>query len=290
MRDSGGMAGMTLLLLLPLCCGGVMVRSGLQEQPAIHAAVTPVDLGLPHINWRGLTVWESAAWLGGSEGFLAQRGLEGGGMHAAVESAAEYEIRDLAVLGPGELVLLAAGPRATILRYKPDWKNFTVAYKNEDPASFLNSFDFWDDKRGVAFGDSLDGKFLILLTDDGGHSWSEAGREGIPASREGEVGFAASGTSLVAGPGGRAWLGLGGGPAGSPARVFRSQDWGITWQAVDTTVAAGRGSAGIFSLAVAGDTVVAVGGDYLAPEQVLLSPHWITVYVIVTGWTCSECE
>ena len=70
---------------------------------------------------------------------------------------------------------------------------------------------FWENGKGLTFGDSKDGK-MILLTDDYGKSWRVA--ENIPEAAEGEVGFAASGTSLVTVEGGRAWIGLRGGPKG----------------------------------------------------------------------------
>ena len=41
--------------------------------------------------------------------------------------------------------------------------------------------------------------------------------EQAPAIEEGEHGFAASGTTLITGQGGRAWIGLGGGQPGNRA-------------------------------------------------------------------------
>ena len=95
-----------------------------------------------------------------------------------------------------------------------DSGNFSIVYKNDDPASFLNCMDFWEDGKGVAFGDVIDGKIMILLTEDFGKTWRQAAPENIPDALEGEVGFAASGTSLVTEEGGKAWIGLGGGPKG----------------------------------------------------------------------------
>ena len=95
-----------------------------------------------------------------------------------------------------------------------DSGNFSTVYENNDPSSFLNCMDFWGNGKGVAFGDVIEGKVLILLTDDNGQTWREAPSENIPDAVEGEVGFAASGTSLVTGEEGKAWIGLGGGSKG----------------------------------------------------------------------------
>ena len=73
---------------------------------------------------------------------------------------------------------------------------------------------FWEDGKGVAFGDVINGKIMILLTDDQGKTWKEAAADNIPEAVAGEVGFAASGTSLVTGEEGKAWIGLGGGSKG----------------------------------------------------------------------------
>jgi photosystem II stability/assembly factor-like uncharacterized protein len=57
-----------------------------------------------------------------------------------------------------------------------------------------------------------------------------------------------------------AWLGTGG---AERARVFRSNDGGLTWKVADTPIMTGVASAGIFSLALSDEkNGVAVGGDY----------------------------
>merc|ERR1739844_119432 len=116
----------------------------------------------------------------------------------------------------------------------------------------------------------IEGKILVLITEDGGRTWEEV--EQVPHLEEGVVAFAASGTSVAVHPPfsdenmGTGWIGLGGGPAGSMAKVLITEDYGVTWDAVDTTVEAGRSTRGIFSLEVFHnfendtDTLLAVGG------------------------------
>lgn len=55
------------------------------------------------------------------------------------------------------------------------------------------------------------------------------------------------------------YFGTGG---GASSRVFHTADMGKSWTATATPIAAGIASAGIFSVARSGDTVVVVGGDY----------------------------
>jgi hypothetical protein len=77
-----------------------------------------------------------------------------------------------------------------------------------------------------------------------------------------EYGFAASGDCLVT-AGHSAYFGSGGGDA----RVFRSDDYGLTWTASDSTIPAGE-AAGVFALAFRTPWQgVAVGGDFADPAD-----------------------
>jgi photosystem II stability/assembly factor-like uncharacterized protein len=105
----------------------------------------------------------------------------------------------------------------------------------------------------------MGGRFVMLVTRDGGETWSEAPANSRPAAMDGEAAFAASGTSLVfAGPR-NGWLGTG----GSVARVFRTVDGGSSWMVAPSAIPPRAGSGGVFSVAFA-DALhgVVVGGDY----------------------------
>ena len=63
------------------------------------------------INFRGLAIHNSSVWMGGSAGFVVR--LKGEGqMHAQVEPAKEYELRDVAVFEEAEIVILGSGSKA----------------------------------------------------------------------------------------------------------------------------------------------------------------------------------
>jgi photosystem II stability/assembly factor-like uncharacterized protein len=118
---------------------------------------------------------------------------------------------------------------------------------------------FWDANNGIVFGDSVDGKLYILLTDNGGRTWSRVPTANLPPALENEGAFAASGTNIAVFGKTHAWIGTG---AGSKARVLRTTDRGRTWQVSDTPLAAGQ-SAGIFSIAFRdAKHGIIVGGDY----------------------------
>jgi photosystem II stability/assembly factor-like uncharacterized protein len=182
-----------------------------------------------------------------------------------IPDAAALDLRDVeAVSATTAYAMVAGADTARIYRTTDGGGHWTRQYDDTRKGVFLDAIAFWDGSRGIALGDPMDGRFLILRTEDGGAHWTELAAEAAPAALPGEAAFAASGTAVVAGPAGRAWIGTGGGAA---ARVFRSSDYGRTWVASDTPIPAGSPSAGIFSLAFR-DTLqgVAVGGDYAHPR------------------------
>jgi photosystem II stability/assembly factor-like uncharacterized protein len=123
---------------------------------------------------------------------------------------------------------------------------------------------FWDRRRGIAVSDPVEGRFLVIKTEDGGLTWAETDAAGMPPALEGEGGFAASGTCVAVGGRSDAWFGTGG---TSGARVFRSRNGGRTWAVAPTPLASGK-AAGVFSLNFwnvrSGATV---GGDYTKEQE-----------------------
>jgi photosystem II stability/assembly factor-like uncharacterized protein len=137
-------------------------------------------------------------------------------------------------------------------------RTWTSQFADSTAGIFLDGVAFVDARRGVVFGDPLDGRLFVLVTTDAGATWRRVAGDRLPAVNAGEAAFAASGTSITA-RGREIWIGTGGGPI---ARVFHSPDGGGTWHAFDTPAKGGT-SKGIFGLAFGqGGVGVAVGGDY----------------------------
>ena len=142
---------------------------------------------------------------------------------------------------------------------------WVLEYINRDPKGFLDALAFWDAEHGLALGDPVDGRFTILITDDGGKHWKSIPATGMPMALPGEAAFAASGTCLVVQGDCNAWFATG---AVNASRVFRSTDRGKTWTVHETPIRAGTPSSGVFSLAFWDDHHgVAVGGDYKEPKK-----------------------
>lgn len=230
---------------------------------------------------RGLSVVDSnVAWASGSGGTVL-RTIDGGNswQHRSINhpGADELDYRDVQGFDADHALVLSAGLPARIYRTTDGGESWTESYRNDTEGVFFDGFAFWDDARGVAFSDPVGGKLLIITTDDGGKSWREIDAAVIPPAKEGEAGFAASGTGIVVATSQRReahlWIGLGGntevGGAGMTggARVFHSGDGGHTWDVVESPIAADS-AAGIFSIAFRNASIgVMVGGDYQLPDD-----------------------
>src|SRR6185295_20103032 len=131
--------------------------------------------------------------------------------------------------------------------------------QSTDEKVFLDAMSFWDEDHGLVIGDSVDGQFYILRTEDGGRTWARVPPANLPPALENEGAFAASGTNIATFGKSHAWIGTGG---AAKSRVLRTADGGRSWQVVDTPFAAGP-STGIFSIAFRdAKHGVIVGGDY----------------------------
>ena len=160
------------------------------------------------------------------------------------------------------VLTIGSGEASRIYRTTDGGDTWTETFRNQDEAAFYNCMDFFPGgRRGLAVSDSVDGKFRILSTDDGGRSWEVLPNDGMPDST-GEANFSASGDCLVI-KGRHAWFGSG----GAASRIFHSTDRGYTWEATDSTIPAGE-AAGVFGLAVKDPRHgLAVGGDFAAPDD-----------------------
>jgi photosystem II stability/assembly factor-like uncharacterized protein len=172
--------------------------------------------------------------------------------------------RDVEARSASTAVILAigSGEASRIYRTTDGGTSWDTAFVNDDPAAFYDCMAFFPGgRRGLAMSDPVDGRFRILATRDFGRSWRVLSNSGMPDAPT-EFGFAASGDCLVT-AGHTAYFGSGGGAA----RIFRSDDFGRTWTATDSTIPAGE-AAGVFALTFRTPRHgVAVGGDFADPAD-----------------------
>ena len=211
---------------------------------------------------RGVSaVSDTVAWASGS-GSTVLRTADGGQTWQALTVTTErLDFRDVDAIDARTAYLLSigTGPASRIYKTTDAGATWTLQYTNPEPKGFLDAMAFWDATHGIVVGDSIDGAFSILLTADGGKTWTPAPATGLPPALAGEGAFAASGTNVAVHGANDAWFATG---AASKARVLHTRDRGRSWTIADTPLIAGA-SAGAFSIAFRdANHGVVVGGDY----------------------------
>ena len=148
------------------------------------------------------------------------------------------------------------------LLYKTgDTGKMELVYKEEDDAVFYDAMTFWNDKEGIAMGDSMNGCLSIIITRDGGNSWKKIPCSRLPKSGEGEGAFASSNTNIKT-VGEKTWI------ATTNSRIYFSPDKGISWEVFETPIVKASQTQGIYSVDFWDENLgIVVGGDYTQPEK-----------------------
>ena len=136
-----------------------------------------------------------------------------------------------------------------------------LVYKEEGEGVFYDALTFWNDLEGIAMGDTVDGCISIIMTRDGGQTWTKVPCSHLPEGIEGEGAFAAS-NSTIAVMGDQAWIGT------TEGRIYHTMDKGGTWQVYQSPIVHGQPTQGIYSLDFYDEKVgFGIGGDYTQPES-----------------------
>ncbi|HKW89852.1 MAG TPA: hypothetical protein VJN21_13970 [Candidatus Acidoferrales bacterium] len=219
-------------------------------------------------NLRGISaVYSSGAhrhavvWACGSKGVIL-RSDDGGKSwkHLRVPGADTLDFRGIVAFADGAAYVMSigSGDQSRIYKTADNGATWKLEYSDARAAFFLDALACVSEKRCIALSDPVDGKFLLLSTEDGDH-WRELPRDAMPPALPKEGVFAASNSALIIHNNREIYFATGGTRA---ARVFHSPDFGRAWTASETPIAVGNDSSGIFSLARSGGSVVVVGGDY----------------------------
>ena len=213
------------------------------------------------VSLRGVSALSrNVIWASGADGTaLVSKDAGASWRSGKVPGASALDFRDVHAVDDRTAYLLSSGPgdKSRIYKTTDAGAHWTLQFTNADPQGFFDAFGFWDSRRGIVLGDPVSGTFAILTTQDGGAHWTK--QHGPPAL-PGEGAFAASGTCIIVIGKHESWFATGG-PGG--ARVFHSNDRGISWTVSSTPLRNDAASAGIFSLGFS-DALhgVAVGGNY----------------------------
>ncbi|HSK72434.1 MAG TPA: hypothetical protein VK892_12095, partial [Pyrinomonadaceae bacterium] len=178
----------------------------------------------------------------------------------------KMDFRDVEAFDANTAYLLSIGDGENSRIYKTTdgGKTWKLQFKNENPKAFFDAIAFWDKNNGIAMSDPVDGKYLLMKTEEG-ETWKPIPNDKMPPAKTGEAAFAASGTCLIVNGKSDVFLVSG----GNDARVFHSNNRGLSWLVSDTPIVSGTPGSGIFSIAMFdAKNGVIVGGNYEKPNEI----------------------
>jgi len=219
-------------------------------------------------SFRGLLVVnEKVIWASGTGGTVIKT-IDGGSTWnvMTVPGGEKLDFRDVEAFDANTAYILSIGngDASRIYKTTDGGSNWKLQFTNVDEKAFYDAIACWDAVNCVAMSDPVDGRYRLLHTSNGGAEWGFTSSF-LPAAKEGEAAFAASGTCLIA----RGKTGLYLVSGGSDARVFFSPRRGMTgWTTADSPIVKGTPGSGIFSIAMAdAKNGVIVGGNYEKPDE-----------------------
>ncbi len=219
---------------------------------------------------RGLHVFDAKnIWASGSGGTVVCSSDAGENWRVLrIKGASELDVRDIHLIDAATVIAMTAGSPARIYRSADAGLNWKIVFEATDERVFFDSISFFDAQRGIVMSDPVDGRFVLVATEDGGRTWEPI--KNAPAALSGEAGFAASGTNMTIIGKQKVLIGLGGGDVDQPrpdSRVLISSDGYQSWEAAAVPIRS-HSSAGIFSIRFATEKDgVAVGGNYEDSES-----------------------
>lgn len=147
--------------------------------------------------------------------------------------------------------------------FKLDVNEDALVYQEDHPKAFYDSMEFWNDDEGIAIGDPTDDCMSVIITRDGGDTWTKLSCDDLPEAKEGEAAFAASDTNIAI-VGDHTWVATG----GKSSRILYSPDKGLTWDVYETPIVQGLETTGMYSIDFYDEqNGFAIGGDYTKPAD-----------------------
>lgn len=215
------------------------------------------------VAFRGSAIKQNTLWLSGQNNHVFTSQDDGKTWQdKSIHSKIKTDFRDIEVFDKNTAIVMGAGTGEQSVLYKTHdgGTSWQLLYQSQHPQDFFNSIAFWDNTTGLLMADPIDGYFVIKKTIDGGKTWRRITQDKLPDMKANEVGFAASGNTIIVGENGKAWFTTG----GLSASLYFSHDYGETWQRTAVPIYHESKTAGGYALALnAQQRLFVIGGDYL---------------------------
>ena len=128
---------------------------------------------------------DSVAWASGNQATCV-RTIDGGKtwQRLVVPDSEGLDFRDVHAFDDKSACLLSIGPGELSRIYRTDdggtQRGPRDTQESRSLKGFLDAISFWNFQRGMALGDPVDGRYVILRTIDGGRTWSKIPDAGMP--------------------------------------------------------------------------------------------------------------
>lgn len=231
-----------------------------QDRNKVFSEVEITVLYQDSLSIRAIEIMDGSLAFAGNKGVFGSVDLKTGQVRSGVQAFDSIlpEFRAVAHTASDFFMLSAGNPA---LLYKTgDSGAMELVYSEAGAGVFYDAMDFWNDKEGIAIGDSMDGCLSVLLTRDGGYNWTKLPCTALPPALDGEGAFAAS-NSNIAIAGDSAWI------ATTNSRIFFTPDKGMNWEVMQTPVINKAETEGIYSVDFYNSRLgFVIGGDYTNPD------------------------
>ena len=264
MRDMRRQVAQFLTALFIVLVAAVFVHAGMKDRPWWTVQTSGIDTNLRGVSAGIFTDSHSVAtpvvWASGSNGVILQsKDVGKRWRRISVAGGEKLDFRSIQAFDDQKAYVMSSGDgdKSRIYKTTDGGATWKLQYTDKRKEFFLDALVCTSQIECRAVGDPIDGKFVILRTQDG-ETWEQLPTDQMPAALPDEGAFAASGTCLAIYSYTDVYF-VTGGPA---ARLFHSSDAGYSWTVGGTPIASGNASSGIFSIAVWDKALVVVGGDY----------------------------
>ena len=251
-----------LLLLLSILL--ISCKPSQKLQNSFFTSVKTDTILLDKISIRPITVSSDRVWYAADKNRVGVINLiNGSKMERKInKDTLKLEFRSIAQT-TSSIFIVNVGNPAFLYKFSKDLNQKKLVYEEKNEKVFYDSMQFWNDQEGIALGDPIENCFCILITRDGGETWTKIPCEKLPKIEDGEAFFAASNTTITTKKS-KTWVVSG----GKQSRVFFSNNKGKNWEVYSTPIVQGKSMTGIFTADFYNDKIGFIsGGNYENLEQ-----------------------
>jgi hypothetical protein len=209
-------------------------------------------------SFRGLSVVnDSTFWVSGNKGTVGFSSNYGKSFTwFTIGGYEKVDFRDIHAFTESSAIIMGIDSPAYILKTIDKGKTWNKVYENNTSGIFLDALDFYDEKSGIVIGDPIKGKMFFATTTDAGNTWQEKTDEFNITVTKGEAAFASSGSNIKM-INDKDFVAITGGIKSSLIQNRKMQP---------IPIMLGKESTGANALAVLGNRIIIVGGDFNAKD------------------------